>query len=61
MRFFFLSFSENLLQDAYIIFQNSINNFKAVTKQYMLNFGMGCRSPLKANPVSALQPYFDIS
>ena len=39
------NFSDNLLQDASIIFQGSVNNFEM--EQNMLNFGLGCSFPLK--------------
>ena len=47
----FLSFSDNLLQDVYLIFHNSVVNFKIVHKtcssaQDMLNSGLGYTSPL---------------
>ena len=42
----YLSFSDNLLEDTYSIFQNSVEKVWYST-QNMLNFGLGCSSPLK--------------
>ena len=41
----FLSFTDNLLQDAYIIFRSSVDNFEE-NPQNMPNFSLICSSPL---------------
>ena len=41
----FLSFSDNLFKDAYIIFQKSVDNFEIVHKTCSI-FGLGCSTPL---------------
>ena len=40
-----LSFSDNLFQNTYIMFQNNVDNFEIALKN-ILHFGFGCRSPL---------------
>ena len=41
----FSSFTDYLLQDAYIVFQSCVNKFWKSIRN-MLNFGLGCSSPL---------------
>ena len=46
-----LSFTSNLLQDAYIVFQNGVDNFE-ISHKTCSNFGLRCSSPLHSKIVS---------